>query len=873
MIKSPHFLLFLLYLPQVVMSQESSSPSQDSTAQEQAAIHIPYGELSRSLSTNSYHVLTAKDFAEGPYSHPLELLKARLPGIEVFPTSRPGGGSELRLRMGNGLSFYDQALIILDGIPLDNRAFGNTYDPLALLNPHDIASFTVLQDAEATAIYGARAQYGAILIRTQEAESGGKLRVNYRTGLGISRPVRLTPVLDEEAFRAFVSEKYGENHPAFQALGSAQTDWQGEIFRSGSWNDHHISMQGGLKHVPYRISLGYTDETGILKTGRFQRLSTDVRLSPTFWKKQVKVDIQLRNGFEKTRLANESAMRSALSMDPTQPVYDPGNDFGGYFTYTQANGSPNPIATPNPLALLEQTENSTENRRTLAAANLNFTPQLFPGFGFHLRTMYDHFALSENQMIPIHAAFSSDGRGFLGAYDENKTNFLLETWIRYKKDWGNFAMDISTGLSRQQITNQYNFKEAFFDSIPIDAGEVGAELSLGALWASLQMNWKERVMLSVSMRRESPFYALDVGTIPGISLAWKVWDKKEGKLNLISLRAGHKVTIFNDSRSNISPLFASAENMRASDAGIDLVMMKHRLRASVGIYDRQMKGVINQLTVPVGSNLTNSIFANIGESRNYGLELRLGSSLSIADKAHLSLEANIWMGWSQVVDLTYHTTWGSDSVVTYAIGGIRGGVGNTAQILAAGHGTRSFYLYEQVYDASGIPLEGLYVDQNQDGLITSYDRYIASTRLPNTRINLRAALEFRNWEIASIASIRLGNRVYNQEMLGGSTLIYNTTGFLSNIHANAAEINFAQPQFFSDHFLQQASFFRMENIRLGYRFPQAIKKKYPISVACVGQNIFTITPYKGRNPDLPWGIDDSFYPVVKTIMLTVNMKI
>ncbi len=813
--------------------------------------------------------LAEADFNRGMISSPLELLLGRLPGVELFQVYEPGAGPELRIRLGSPLSFFNQSLIVVDGLPMANDEFSGTRDPLAFLNPDDIASFTILKDAEATAIYGYRANNGVILIQTKSAEAGEKLQLNYHAGLGLSTATRLTPVLAADDFRELIRERYGDNHPAVQLLGDANTDWQDEILRHGSWNNHHLSFSGGVKNLPYRIAIGYTHENGLLKTDLFRRATTDMKLTPTFFRESLKLEFGFRTSFENNRFADQRALRSALVFNPSMPVYDPGNDFGGYTTHLQPNGNPNPLAPSNPLALLEQRENNANAQRLFSFASLEYAPRFIPNLKFHTRSIYDEFQSDRKDVIsPLAASYSFDP-GFVGAYYQRKYNVLLESWLAYERAGENFSLNLIGGVSYQRLYQSFSKGESN-SSGTIMFGFSENWQVFGSYWGRATLNWRDHLTLNLSYRREAFFYTtLWPGGLPAASLAWKLFERDTGKLNFLKIRVGQNMTTYR--AEGITPFRdVLPERHNVKNIGADFAFFQYRLQASATFFHRNINDLINKILVPTGVNSFGLIFANIGSMQQSGLELKLDAIAIQKKESSLTFGLNLFFTQNRIVNL-YSGPITTDRVIY--TGGITGAVGNTVQIHAEGHATNSFYLYEQVYDAEGIPVEGLYVDQNGDGQITPGDRYVKDKKGPDTRIGLNGSFFHKNISLSFVSSLRPWNLMYNQELSQTSNNLYFSTNYLINTHAEHASLDFNIPQYISDHFLQNASFFRLDNLRLAYQFPDGVGKNRPLSLAFISQNLFTLTNYEGRNPDLPWGLDNSPYPVARSWVLEIKMNL
>ncbi len=865
-----HFILFLLALylfPFHLLSQEKPAEKADSLR---------------------FQRLDEADFASGMISNPLEFLIGKVPGVEVFPSAEPGGEPELRLRLGSPMSLFSQPLIVLDGLPLANEDFPGQMDeyddylqairqPLAFLNPADIASVTVLKDAEATARYGHRGSNGVILIESKAAQGSKEFRVRYQGGAGISQASRLTPVLSPGQFRELIQYRYGPDDNAINKLGLGYTDWQQEIFQTGSWNNHHVSLEGGLytaggKLLPYRVSAGYTDERGMLKTARFQRLSTDVKLAPSFLQDQLQLKLGLRTSWDQSRLASPGAMYYALRFDPTQPVYDPEPDhpWGGYTTYERIGSSRqiNTQAPKNPLALLEQVNDRLHGNRTISQAALHFSPDKLPFLRLNFRAFYDEYTGEQLDTIPKDAGVLGLGVIYTEETRHKNQNLFLESWVDVEKKWGNMSLKLTEGAFYQKQSHKINYFSFGGFSSNRRSTDSHGYLKNKALWTQASLAWKDVLTLSGRRSFEYPFFPSNrAGGISSLGFSWKLLGSPAAPSAFLKLRAGYSLTNSHH-RPDSARINLWAEKHEKWDVGLDYAFFQQKLWGSLSYFHHDMSNLLNWRTF-FGGPGTPSFYNFGGDMKKTGVELQLVATLIQQKSRNFSLGINLTVYQNEVTRV-------ADSVL-FADAGFPEGIptgpflpsatgGVYVQTHSVGHPAQSFYLSEQVYDALGLPIEGVYEPPQAN---SSQYSYVRKNKWPTNRIGFFGNLAIKNWELSFISSARLNYLIYNQELTQQSNSLYHNSGFLLNTHAEHESVNFLTPQYQSDHFLQNASFFRLDNLRLAYRLPNGMGQNRSVSFAFISQNLFTLTNFQGRNPDIPRGIDESLYPVPRNWVVEV----
>lgn len=870
---------------------------------------IGYGKVKKEDATGAIQTVDEKIFNAGAITGPQELIAGKVAGVQIVAGSDPGGGAAIRIRGGSSLSASNDPLIVIDGVPVSNSGIAGERNPLNIVNPNDIETFTVLKDASATAIYGSRASNGVILITTKKGKLGKQIRVNYNGNFAISNAANTVDVLNATEYRSLIEERFEEGHPARDLMGEADTDWQSQIYQTGIQNDHNLSVSGGIGPVPYRVSLGYTNKTGILKTDGFNRGTVAINLSPGFLNNRLQVNFNLKSNLTANRFANRGAIGSAVFFDPTQPIMSGNEEYGGFFTWLQPGGRPNPIATTNPVALLEFRDDRSNVTRHIVSGQIDYRFGFLPELRANLNLAYDVSNGSGNIEVPDTAPFElGTYPGLKSTYSQKNENALLEFYLNYVKELGDFNIDVMGGYSWQHFLfadfsegNDFNNANPFPQ---IEADTFTRENYLLSLFSRANITFKDRYLLTLTYRRDysSRFGEGNrAGNFPAAALGVKIIDDQEGKVNNVKLRLGWGVTGQQDLGGNYYPFLAryqsSFENARylfgnqwvttlrpngynaslrweettTYNLGVDYGLFNNRLTGSIEYYQRYTSNLLNFIPVPAGTNLSNAIDSNVGDLENRGLEFAI-SAIAYENKAKNAfweIGFNITRNVNRITKLTATEDPTYQGVPT---GGIAGGVGNTIQIHSVGFPASSFFVYEQVYDEAGIPIEGLYVDRNGDGQVTPDDRYRFENPAPDVFLGLTSLFSYRDFEFSFAGRANFGNYMYNNMLsnAGNYNGLYYSSNYLNNVHADYATIDFSVPQYFSDHFIQDASFFRMDNITAAYNIRNLFEKSNNIRISLTAQNVFVITNYSGLDPEIFGGIDNNFYPRSRTFLLGVN---
>lgn len=908
---------FLLAGTILLEAQQKDSIKQKEIEQ---VVLIGYGKQKKSDLTGSIASVTAKDFNGGSTSAE-QLIQGKAPGVTVTGNGgNPGSGSTIRIRGGASLNASNDPLIVIDGIPMDFNGLSGASNALALINPNDIESFDVLKDASAAAIYGNRASNGVILITTKKG-SAGKLKINFSTISSVSTKMGNMSVLSADEFRKYVIEN-STQQKYIDMLGTANTNWQDQIYQAAWGTDNNISISGGVKKLPYRLSLGYTEQNGIVKTNEFRRTSFGLNLTPKFFDNHLSVTANLKGTMTENRFP-AGVISAAQFFDPTQTVYEKsaqGNLVSNYwewFLYNNSGQRTNNIninATQNPLASLYGRRDVSTVFRSIGNLQLDYKFHFLPDLHFNINggfdyqkgngavTMYPHYA----QMI------ESGDVSTRRDYEQEKTNRLLEIYLNYTKDIKaiDTKVDVMAGYSYQQFKDFTPSATTYFgnpDRVSTPSNRYEGKLTLLGFYGRAIFTIADKYILTGSIRRDgtSRFYnGTDEtgniwGTFAAASGAWKIKNENFLKdVNVISdlkLRGGWGQTgqqeiggwynsfpSYNISEQTAQYGFAEQyytmyrptqynpnltwETTETINAGLDFGILNNRITGSFDWFKKKTKDLLANVQVPAGefSNRNNK---NIGEMETDGLEFLI--NVKAIKKENLT-----WDFSFNVAHYNPKITKFNDVAEGYLIptGGISGGTGNTIQAHLVGYTPSSFYVYQQVYGANGKPLEGVYVDRNGDGKIDVNDKYLYKSTTPDATIGFSTSLKYKNWDLSTSLRAVIGNYVYNNFASQSNVQNIATNDYLQNISSVAASYGFKNVQFWSDIFVEDASFVRMDNLTLGYNFKDIFSKGSSLRIYGMAQNVFVITDYSGVDPEIFGNIDNGFYQRPKIYSLGLNFN-
>ena len=869
---------------------------------------VGYGTVKREDATGSIQAVSSKDFNKGAITGPQELLAGKIPGVTINTEGGPGSGAKIRIRGESSLTASNDPLIIVDGVPLDNGGINGGRNPLSIINPNDIESMTVLKDASAAAIYGNRASAGVILITTKKGKLGDALRVGYTGNVSFGNPVNRIDALSADEYRQVVFEQFPEGHPAHTLMGDANTDWQEEIYQTAVGTDHTAYVSGSFGTFPYRLSLGYTNMNGILKTDKFQRYVGGLNLNPSFLNNTLQVNLSAKAFLNKNFFANRSAIGYSVGFDPTQAIYDPESPYGGFTTWTAANGNPITVAAPfNPVALLEMREDKSTVNRYILNGSADYRFWFLPDLRANLNLAYDASSSEGTVFVPQNAPWAfnaTHGGGTDNMYSQTKENSLLEFYLNYKKNLRKHTIDLMGGYSWQHFFVDNYSLNSNVNQTPAETVEFKdpAEYYLVSLFGRLNYSFSDRYLLTLTLRRDgtsrfSPESRW--GLFPAAAVAVKILENNNNTFNNIKLRLGWGITgqqeindyyaymaryqySFDNARYQFGDEFVTTIRPNGYDAnirweetttynvGLDFSIVKDRLSGTFDLYRRDTKDLLNEIPIPAGTNLTNFIVTNVGNMKNQGVELGLATTPILTENISWDLAVNLAYNTNEITRLLATDDENYQGVLT---GGIAGGVGSNIQIHSVGYAPSSFFVYEQLYDGDGKLLEGEFADRNGDGIVNAEDKYRFEKPAADYTIGFTSALKVYDFTLSFAGRAALGNYVYNnvETDQGYLARLYNgASSSLWNLHQSAVDLN-VQNQAnltFSDYFVQPASYLKIDHITLSYNLANLLG--YGINVFATAQNPFVLTKYSGLDPEIGNGIDNNLYPRARTFVFGVS---
>ena len=871
---------------------------------------IGYGTQRKSDLTGSVSNVSSKDFNSGLISSPEQLINGKVSGVQIMSNSgSPTAGSTIRIRGGASLNASNDPLIVLDGVPLEAGGIsGNTGNFLSLINPSDIESMTILKDASSTAIYGSRASNGVIIITTKKG-SNDRMKVSLSTTNSIQTRTKLADMLSHDEFVDVINSRGTDAQRAL--LGTSNTDWNDQIYQNAFGTDNNVSIAGRLaKNFPIRVSIGYYNQSGLLKTDKAERLTGSVSLSPSFFDDHLKVNVNVKGSVNNNRFAETGAIWAAATYNPTLPVYSGNHAFGGYLEALDNMGEPINAAVLNPLGYIKQNKSTSKVTRFVGNADVDYRVHFLPDLKFHATLGYDYAEGKGKVYVPAEAMqyYTTGGRDYSYGPQKN-TNRLLTTYLNYNKylDSWKSNIDATVGYDYQfwKSTSPLYSELNTLGAVQSTSAATDQRHALISYYARLNYTFDSRYMLTATVRRDgtSRFNKDNRwGTFPSVALAWRVSEeaflKDNTVLSNLKLRASYGVTGQQDGIGNYNylPVYTYSqtgaevqfgnqfintyrpeayvsdlkwETTTSWNAGFDFGFLKDRISGSFDFYTRKTEDLLATVAAPAGSTFDKTILTNVGNVDSKGIEVTLNAT---------PIQTKDW-NW----DVSFNMTWQKMKVKNLSLVE-SSAVTNTAvgpwidgyqfQVLSEGYEPYMFYVYHQLYDEkTGKPIEGAYADLNDDGVIDSNDLYRYKSPAPDFIYGFSTSLRYKKWTLSTSLRANVGNYVYNGMAMNTgawSTVSYNTYQ-LNNLNSSYLKTGFQNRQYLSDYYIENASFLKMDNLSLAYNFGR-ICKWFSMNASVMVQNVFCITKYTGVDPEVPNGMDVSFYPRPRTYSLSLGFE-
>jgi len=897
----------LVVAPGAVVNVKLSTSSTDI----EEVVVIGYGQVKKGDATGSVTAISSKDFNQGAITSPQDLLVGKSAGVVITTAGgAPGSGATIRIRGGSSLNASNDPLIIVDGVPIDNNNVSGSSNFLAFVNPNDIETFTVLKDASATAIYGSRASNGVILITTKKGKAGKAMQLSYNGYVSLSSPVNYVDVFSGDEFRKIAWDHQDiYDISTYDKLGTANTDWQKEIFRTAVSHDHNVSLTGAYKTLPYRASIGYTDQDGILKNTNMQRMTGTLSLNPTFLDNTLKVSANAKGMSTKNNFGDAGAIGSAVNMDPTQPVEDGNVASDGYFQWSNYGAN---LGTANPVEQLLAADNKSTVTRFIGNIQLDYALPFVEGLKANLNLATDYTTGEGHNYRPttspsVLTAPLAWGR--LNDYSATNKNNLLDFYLNYNTNLGATSkLDVIAGYSWQHFEREgesytRGVVDATHEYQKSDSSSFITENYLVSFFGRANYSLMDKYLLTATVRYDGSSRFAEGnrwGLFPSAAFAWKIKEesflKDVAVVSDMKLRLGWGVTgqqdIGNDYPAQARYMMSSAgsfypvageylatlrpnaydpdikwEQTTTMNIGLDFGFAKDRITGSVDYYNRVTEDLLNTVTIPSGSNFSNTLLTNVGSLENNGVEVSL--NLMAISKSDMSL--NIGMNFTYNKNEITKLLMSDDPDYI----GILYGDAFTGQkqVTRVGYPAYSYFVNSQVYNTAGNPIEGLYADLAGNGGTINGDnanKFIYHNPVPDYLLGFSFRFNYKQFDLSATARANIGNYVYNQVAASASYDQLQQIGYWKNMPTYLAETNFVKRQFTSDYFVENASFLKLDNLSAGYSFNNLVEKMN-MRVSFTAQNLFTVTKYSGLDPEVNGGIDNNFYPRPRTFMFGVSL--
>jgi len=875
---------------------------------------IGYGTARKSDLTGSVATVKSKDFNKGLVSSPEQLINGKVSGVQIMSNSgSASAGSTIRVRGGASLNASNDPLIVLDGVPLEQGGIsGNSSNFLSMINPSDIESMTVLKDASSTAIYGSRASNGVIIITTKKGQQGA-VKVNFNTTNSLQTRAQMVDMLSRDEFVNVINQFGTDNQKLL--LGTANTDWNDEVYRTAFGTDNNLSVSGSIdKWLPFRVSVGYYNQSGLVRKDNVERWTGNVVLTPSFFQDHLKLTINAKGTLNNNSFNNGGAVWAAATFNPTIPVYSGNDKYGGYNEALDADGYPVNAGVRNPRGLVDLYDSKSKVSRFIGSMDVDYKVHFLPDLKLHATVGADYAKGDGTVYVPAYAAQSYNKDESLGGSDykygpQKNENRLLTLYANYAKYFEDIKsnVDLTAGYDYQywkSTTPLYYTKSAAGTNLSTVKASDYRHVML-SYYGRINYSFDGKYLLTATVRRDaSSRFSKDTrwGTFPSVALGWTLteepWLKNQKVLSNLKLRASYGVTGQQEGIGNYNYLPVYTYSVTGAEAfingqyintyrpeayvsdlkwetttswnfGLDFGFLDGRIGGAIDFYTRKTKDLLASVPTAAGTNFSKTILTNVGNVDSKGIEVSLNAT---------PIQTKDWE-WN----LSYNFTWQNMKVKNLSL--IKGGsqtnvkVGPSIdayqfQVLSEGYEPYMFYVYHQLYDSkTGKPIEGAYADLNNDGEINESDLYRYHSPAPKYIMGLSTSLRYKQLTLGMSFRANIDNYVYNG--MGMSTGAFETVSYnnsqLNNLNTSFLKTGFKTRQYLSDYYVENASFLKLDNLSLSYNVGK-INKWASLTVSAMVQNVFTITGYSGTDPEVPNGMDNSFYPRPRTYSVSLGLQ-
>ena len=906
---------YIGYIDQVVAISDNMKVNLESDSKALAdVVVIGYGTARKSDLTGSVATVKAKDFNKGLVSSPEQLINGKVSGVQIMSNSgSASAGSTIRVRGGASLNASNDPLIVLDGVPLEQGGIsGNSSNFLSMINPSDIESMTVLKDASSTAIYGSRASNGVIIITTKKGQQGS-LKVNFNTTNSMQTRAQMVDMLSHDDFVNVINQFGTDNQKSL--LGNANTDWNDEVYRTAFGTDNNLSVSGSIgKYLPFRVSAGYYNQSGLVRKDNVERWTGNVVLTPSFFQDHLKLTINAKGTLNNNSFNNGGAVWAAATFNPTIPVYSGNNSYGGFNEALDADGYPVNAGVRNPRGLVDLYDSKSKVSRFIGSMDVDYKVHFLPDLKLHATIGADYAKGDGTIYVPGYAAQSFNKDESLSGSDykygpQKNENRLLTLYANYAKYFENIKsnVDLTAGYDYQfwkSTTPLYYTKSAAGTTLSTVKASDYRHVML-SYYGRVNYSFDGKYLLTATVRRDaSSRFSKDTrwGTFPSVALGWTLteepWLKDNKVVSNLKLRASYGVTGQQEGIGNYNylPVYTSSvtgaeafingqyittyrpeayvsdlkwETTTSWNFGLDFGFLNGRIGGAIDFYTRKTKDLLASVPTAAGTNFSKTILTNVGNVDSKGIEVSLNAT---------PIQTKDWE-WN----LSYNFTWQNMKVKNLSLtqGGSQTNVkvgpsidAYQFQVLSEGYEPYMFYVYHQLYDPeTGKPIEGAYADLNGDGEINDADLYRYHSPAPKYIMGLSTSLRYKQLTLGMSFRANIDNYVYNG--MGMSTGAWETVSYnnsqLNNLNASFLKTGFKTRQYLSDYYVENASFLKLDNLSLSYNVGK-INKWASLTVSAMVQNVFTITGYSGTDPEVPNGMDNSFYPRPRTYSVSLGLQ-
>lgn len=906
---------YIGYIDKILAISENMKVNLESDSKALAdVVVIGYGTARKSDLTGSVATVKAKDFNKGLVSSPEQLINGKVSGVQIMSNSgSASAGSTIRVRGGASLNASNDPLIVLDGVPLEQGGIsGNSSNFLSMINPSDIESMTVLKDASSTAIYGSRASNGVIIITTKKGQQGG-LKVNFNTTNSMQTRAQMVDMLSHDDFVNVINQFGTDNQKSL--LGNANTDWNDEVYRTAFGTDNTLSLSGSIgKYWPFRVSAGYYNQSGLVRKDNVERWTGNVVLTPSFFQDHLKLTINAKGTLNNNSFNNGGAVWAAATFNPTIPVYSGNSNYGGFNEALDADGYPVNAGVRNPRGLVDLYDSKSKVSRFIGSMDVDYKVHFLPDLKLHATIGADYAKGDGTIYVPGYAAQSFNKDESLSGSDykygpQKNENRLLTLYANYAKYFENIKsnVDLTAGYDYQfwkSTTPLYYTKSAAGTTLSTVKASDYRHVML-SYYGRVNYSFDGKYLLTATVRRDaSSRFSKDTrwGTFPSVALGWTLteepWLKNQKVLSNLKLRASYGVTGQQEGIGNYNylPVYTSSvtgaealingqyittyrpeayvsdlkwETTTSWNFGLDFGFLNGRIGGAIDFYTRKTKDLLASVPTAAGTNFSKTILTNVGNVDSKGIEVSLNAT---------PIQTKDWE-WN----LSYNFTWQNMKVKNLSLtqGGSQTNVkvgpsidAYQFQVLSEGYEPYMFYVYHQLYDSeTGKPIEGAYADLNGDGEINDADLYRYHSPAPKYIMGLSTSLRYKQLTLGMSFRANIDNYVYNG--MGMSTGAWETVSYnnsqLNNLNASFLKTGFKTRQYLSDYYVENASFLKLDNLSLSYNVGK-INKWASLTVSAMVQNVFTITGYSGTDPEVPNGMDNSFYPRPRTYSVSLGLQ-